>query len=64
MGATGRYFETSGKYSIREQNTNLNGLSSYNHHFIKKNQVYSLGKLNRKELYNTFYENLKVTREF
>ena len=28
--------ETPWKQSIREQNTNLNGLSLYDHHFIKK----------------------------
>ena len=40
------------KQSIREQNTNLNGLGLYDYHLIKKKQVYSLGKLNSKELYN------------
>ena len=45
-------FETSWKQSIREQNTNLNSLSLYDHH-LKKKQVYSLGKLNSKELCNT-----------
>ena len=40
------------KQSIREQNTNLNSGSIYGHHLIKKSQVYSLGKLNSKELFN------------
>ena len=44
---------------MREQTTNLNALSPYNHHQIKKK--FSLGKLNSKELYNILilanYEN-------
>ena len=40
------------KQSIKEQNTNLNSGSIYGNHLIKKSQVYSLGKLNSKELFN------------
>ena len=40
------------KQSIREQNTNLSSASLYRHHPIKKSKVYSLGKLNSKELFN------------
>ena len=45
-------FQKSWKKSITEQNTNLNSLSLFAHHLIKKHQVYSLGKRNSKELYN------------
>ena len=41
--------KTPWKQSIREQNTNLNGLSLYDHHFIKK-QFWYWGKLNSKGL--------------
>lgn len=41
--------KTHWKQSIREQNTNLNSLSLYDH---QKSQVYSVGKLNSMELYN------------
>ena len=44
--------ETSWKQSKREQNTNINSLSLYQHHLIKKKKVCFLGKLNSKELYN------------
>ena len=44
--------KTPWKQSIREQNTNLNGLSLYDHHLIKNNQVYPPGKLNSKEIFN------------
>ena len=40
------------KQCIKEQNTNLNGLSLYDFHLIKKNQAFFLVKLNSKELYN------------
>ena len=43
---------TTWRQSIREQNTNLNSLSLYDHHLINKNQIHSLGKLDSKELYN------------
>ena len=52
----------------KEQNTNLNGLSLYDRHLIKKNQAYSLGKPNRKKLYNILilgnYKKTNVTRVF
>ena len=55
------------KHSISEQNTNLNGLSLYDQHLIKK-QVYSLGKLNSKGLYNILslgnYKKNKLTGIF
>lgn len=51
--------KTTWKQSTREQTTNLNALSPYNHHQIKKK--IPLGKLNSKELYNILilgnYEN-------
>ena len=40
------------KQSIIEQNTKLNGFGLFDHHLIKKKQVYSLGKLSSKKLYN------------
>ena len=36
MGAVGRCFKNDLKQSMREQTTNLNDLSPYNHHHIKK----------------------------
>ena len=38
---------------MKIQNENLNGLSFYDHHLLKKDQGFSLGKFNSKELCNT-----------
>ena len=44
--------KTPSRQFIREQNTNSNSLALYDHHFVKKKQVYSFAKFNSKELYN------------
>ena len=49
MDAIGRCFRETWKQSIREENTNLNCLSCYDQHLVKKIHVYSLGKLNSME---------------
>ena len=52
MGVISRCFRDTLETVHKKQNTNLNSLSFCDYHFILKSQVYSLGKLNSKELYN------------
>ena len=52
MGVIIRSFRDTLETVNKKQNTNLNSLSLCDHHFILKSQIYSLGKLNSKELYN------------